>query len=88
MTINAPFTIDQIASITRYQNSPYTHPYTCTCGQKLVAILDDDLGLRCPRGGCGYTQSKVHAFSANFEWLGMEKVITKLRKEAGIKDEE
>lgn len=70
--IHAPFTLEQVEQLARYQLQGYLHPFTC--GQRGDHVGDDVLipgrdGWRCPHEGCDYTQTWAHAFMADREAL-------------------
>jgi hypothetical protein len=82
--VNAPFTVDQVASLNAYQESEYVHPYTCgspDCPSQNWAVLDQDHlpmaadadGLHCIEGmGCTYLQTWAHAWTADWSWKSRE----------------
>lgn len=62
--VHAPWTIEQVVALNRFQRSGAIHPFTCTCGNNTVLIAGPD-GWSCPRE-CGYTQT--------WAWACMAKV--------------
>lgn len=61
MLVHAPFTEGQVANITQFQQSDYTHPFTCACGA-VLKIRDD--GFYCEK--CrDYHQDWCHDFMAD-----------------------
>ncbi len=61
--IQAPFTPEQVRSLNGFQQSGRYHPFTCTCGEHLMAT---EQGWICR--DCDYTQNWAHEFMANNEW--------------------
>ena len=51
MNIYSPFTDLQIERLTKYQDNPFVHPYTCSNGHKLIIEKD---GMKCY--DCSYKQ--------------------------------
>lgn len=45
-------------ALAAWQNNPMFHPLTCTCGEKLIPVLEDGvkLYLRCDK--CSYIQEE------------------------------
>lgn len=64
MTVNAPFTDQQVMNINNHQKCSYLHPLTCTCGDHISLEVTKD-GLVCPN--CGKVQTWVYKMIANGE---------------------
>ncbi len=69
--VKAPWTDEQVMSLTAWQNNGYVHPYTC--GQRDGHPLDPegDYGVLVPTTDgwvcrhCDYTQEWAHDYSLN-----------------------
>jgi hypothetical protein len=65
--ICAPWTPEQAATLNRFQQLGWMHPFTCGSPQHLYespVLLAAEDGWRCPTG-CGYRQAWAHAFMAD-----------------------
>ena len=78
MTVRAPFTPDQVASLNGYQASGAFHEFTCgnelcpgTDGQD-AALVATEGGWRCP--ACPYTQDWAHDSMADGSWRQFQGV--------------
>jgi hypothetical protein len=75
----APFTEDQVKSISEFQESPYWHPFTCgndSCDHVTLGIARD--GFFCPN--ChNWKQDWAHSFMADYSWKDSQ-FISDLRK--------
>jgi hypothetical protein len=70
MTVRAPFTPEQVASLNGYQASGAVHPFTCgndDCPAEQAVLVAREDGWRCP--ACTYTQDWAHAQMADGSWL-------------------
>jgi len=87
--VHAPFSADQIESLNAYQESEYTHPYTCgspACPAASWAGDDDWLpmaadadGLHCI-DGCRRVQTWAHAWTADWSWREVENAERQRRE--------
>jgi hypothetical protein len=66
MTIQAPFSDEQVAALNAYQSGGVLHPFTCPNHSHEALTADTD-GWSCP--ACDYTQTWAHDFMANPRWL-------------------
>lgn len=67
MRLDAPFTADQVASLTEYQDASAWHPFTCVndhTGDR--ELIPTRTGWVCPH--CKYIQSWCYTWMANWEW--------------------
>lgn len=78
-TVRAPFTPEQVACLTEYQNSAYYHPFTCPAGHGRLAVTVD--GWIC--GGCDYEQDWCWEFMARYEPRGRDLVGNPVRSCCG-----
>lgn len=61
--ITAPWTIDQVSALNRWQDAGFVHPFTCpNDSAALVATYD---GWRCLAPNCGFRQNWAHDFMLN-----------------------
>lgn len=56
-TCDAPWTDEQVAAITRWQEAGYVHELTCGNDSRHRALVAENAGLRCL--DCDYTQNWV-----------------------------
>ena len=69
--IEAPWTIEQVRALNRYQRGRWMHPFTCGSGNRTDSIHLDGEGILvavesgwiCPF--CDYTQNWAHDFMLN-----------------------
>jgi hypothetical protein len=66
----SPFTVNQVRSFNRFQESGVFHPFTCRHNHhesesKLVAGIN---GLRCSEENCSYTQEWAHSWMVDGLW--------------------
>jgi hypothetical protein len=57
------FTDDEVASLNGYQACGYWHPFTCECGEDLIAT---STGWKCDH--CPYTQTWAHSWMKDWSW--------------------
>lgn len=67
MKLNAPFTADQIMSLTEFQDAGYFHPFTCTTEScHSSELIPTRSGWVCPT--CRHVQTWCYSWMANWEW--------------------
>lgn len=69
MTMHAPWTAEQVASLNDYQQSGVFHEFTCgneLCPADQAALVAAEDGWRCP--SCTYSQDWAHDMMADGSW--------------------
>jgi hypothetical protein len=63
--IHPPWTPDQVATLTRFQYSGCSRPFTCPHEDRPILLKATRYGWKCPVNGCTYTQDWAHDFMVN-----------------------
>ena len=73
---NAPWTVDQVASLNAYQDCGFCHPFTGAHGVVLVATRDGWVEPTEPGEPASerIVQSWAHVFMADWSWRAMRQV--------------
>ena len=75
--MKAPFTPEQVVLLNQFQNLGTVHPFTCKCGENLIATEN---GWICDK--CDYTQDWAHDFMADKKFIESMDIWGKLKKES------
>jgi hypothetical protein len=70
MTVQAPFTEEQVSNLNQYQSAGVMHPFTCGEAHKgEVLLVATTGGWVCADPSCDYTQDWAHGFMADGSFL-------------------
>ena len=88
MTVQAPFTAEQVASLNGYQRSGTFHEFTCgndECPVVHATLVAAEDGWHCP--SCTYTQDWAHNWMADGSWRDFEGITVTVDGGAPVKGE-
>ena len=70
MSLEAPFTEEEVRKLNEFQQCGYVHPFTCGDSECREILTATNAGWVCKK--CGYVQNWAHDFMVEQNWTGKE----------------